>query len=223
MPGRALRTLLPAWTVSRAIKLPPELLSPPGAGRKDSEGAGAQCCAWPGFCHQPGLCLALGTLERLCLELLLCQEEGMRCRTPTSPGVTPCSGGQERSCSPCVFALPSAFFFLLFFSLRLTGQTLVQAAPHATLPSADLGGNEAFAAKSDPCLLPQPLGARAGLAWPHQGLVFVVPGQPAPAPCSCPRTASTTSPRCLPFPGVGCPGGSAQPPSLLPPQGLQCK
>lgn len=37
----------------------------------------------PGLCRQPGLCLALGTLERLCLELLLCRKEGRRGRIPT--------------------------------------------------------------------------------------------------------------------------------------------
>lgn len=67
VPGRAPRTLLPAWTISHAINLPPEPLSPPGAGWKDSEGAGARCCVWPGTCR--GLCRRPG----LCLELLLCQ------------------------------------------------------------------------------------------------------------------------------------------------------
>lgn len=65
----------------------------------------------PGLWHWPGLCLALGTLGRLCLELLLCREEGRQ--SILTLGLTLCSAGQK-SCSLCFFALPSAFFFLCF-------------------------------------------------------------------------------------------------------------
>lgn len=58
----------------------------------------------------------LGTLERLCLELLLCQEEVSH-PDPDTAGLTPCSGGWERSCSPCFFASSSASSFLVGFFL----------------------------------------------------------------------------------------------------------
>lgn len=36
-----------------------------------------------GLCCWPGLCLALGTLGGLCLELLLCREEGRQSILPS--------------------------------------------------------------------------------------------------------------------------------------------
>lgn len=38
-----------------------------------------------GLCCWPRLCPALGPLKRLCLELLLCREEGRGCCAPTPP------------------------------------------------------------------------------------------------------------------------------------------
>lgn len=88
-------------------------------------------------------------------------------------GLTQCSAGQK-SCSPCFFASPSAFFFLCFFFFNCLSTSL--APSHATVLPAALEGNEAFAAKSDPCLFPSPpilglayvcsaKGARARFTW----------------------------------------------------------
>lgn len=223
MPGRALRRLLPAWTVSHAIKLPPELLSPPGAGRKDSEGAGARCCLWPG-----------GTLGALLLAeavpgagptekavpgaaALPRGGKGVLCPdTPPPPGFNSMLWRAGEELFSMFLCFPLCLFF--FFSLFLFNWLNTSRAPsHATIPSATLEGNEAFAAKSNPCLFPQPLKTGARLVCPAQGLAFLVQREPEPgsARAQLPAPFPTLLPplphlaACLSFqtgPGVGCPG-----------------
>lgn len=117
-----------------------------------------------GLCHCPEPCLVLGTLRRLCLELLLCREEGRQSVLTLS--LTLCSAGQK-GCSPCFFTSPSAFLFFRFNCLSTS-----LAPSHATVLPAALEGNEAFAAKSDPCLFPSP---------PMLGLAYVCSAEGAGA------------------------------------------
>lgn len=74
-----------------------------------------------GLCCWPRLCPVLGPLERLCLELLLCREEGRGCRVPTPPPPARFNSvlwraGEELFSMFLCFPL-CLFFFFFFFGL----------------------------------------------------------------------------------------------------------
>lgn len=184
-----------------------------------------------GLCRQPGLCLALGTLERLCLGLLLCRRGGS---CPLLPGLPPCSGGQERSCSPCFFASPSAFFFFWC----LTGPILVRLhhmpPSPLRLPRPPRRETRPLLLKVIPASSPSP-GTRGPLALSSPGACGCsaegararrcpgpAPRSPLPSPrCRCCPARLPASFQTGPGRG-GLPGWAARTPRP-PAQSLECK
>lgn len=126
VPGRAPRMLLPKWTVNHAIKLPPELLSPPGARWKDSAGAGA-CCVWPGALQ--GLSLA-GAVPRAAAV-----PRGGQAEHP-DPRFNCVQGRRAVLCVSLLHPLPFSFLVFLFNCLSTS-----LAPSRATVLPAALEGN----------------------------------------------------------------------------------
>lgn len=98
---------------------------PPVQGQRGT-GSRGRCSLWalPAPCSRPGPCL----------ELLLRWDEERRC--PPTLVVTPCSRGQERSCSP-FFAYPHCLFLCSFFFFFLVNWcALVRFSHRLSLPSS---------------------------------------------------------------------------------------
>ena len=202
----------------------------PGAARGRGHAGGSAVgrgCAWR-WAHWKGCAWSCCSAER--------REGGVASRPPQFNSVLWRAGEELFSMFlrfPLCLFLSFFVFWGVFLVFLFNWLNTSWATSHAAIPSAALEGNEAFAAKSDPCLFPQPPGSWGSLGLSSPGAcVWSAEGARArlclgrPAPCSFPCAAA--SPRCLPFlsnrPWGGLPWGGLLGTSRCPPaQRLRCK